>query len=476
MHSEDVGPHPFRFPVEDGADAEIHRLHAAEGALHGGEGLVGPDRLLGGEQGRFGVGADDVEAVEGLFGGDGFRVAAVGEGGVGGLGVEVLLHLELADDLPDPALDGVGSAQGPALAADSPDHRFQFLFGAAEQVFAFPPAFGFEAGVEADHQAFAGEQVGGDLGQVALVEEGGVHLSVGHQGADGGGAQGGDPAEPVLGAQVFAEAFGGEHSPVADQDHLAESEAVPQFFDLGGDGLGVGGVPGEDLDRDRAAFAGAEQPEDDLEGAALSVAAVSAPGQGAPAPLEVGGGEVVEDEGVVAQVPGGQPVLDGFLAGAEPVEGVVEFVLLDFAEIEEGSQGGGGGAGVEGAGGGEFGAGVEDAGADEGEGEAAEAGGDAVEQGREAEAAEGSEDGGGMSVGEGAADLEGVFGGDQGLALEEAVEGFDSGGVSAVEFGEVGEGAFLGDSVFAVGLAEEDGGQGVAVGDVVDEHGYEYRS
>ena len=109
-----------------------------------------------------------------LFRGDGFRVAAVGEGGVGDFGEEVLFHLELADDRLNPLDDAFGSAQGPAFAAGGLGDGFQFLLGAAEQVFAFPAAFGFEAGVEADRQAFSGEEVGGDLGQVASVPRAGV--------------------------------------------------------------------------------------------------------------------------------------------------------------------------------------------------------------------------------------------------------------------------------------------------------------
>ena len=371
---EDVGTDPVGAAVVDGADLEVERLHAAEGGLHRGEGLVGADGLFGGEQFGLGIGAEDVEAVEGPFPGDGVFVPAEDEGGVGDFGEEVLFDLEAADEGSDPLPDAGGAAQRSALAPGGGGDGFQPPFGAGEQVFALAAALLGEPGVEADHQALPGVAVGGDLGQVPPVEEGGVHRAGFDQGAEVGGAERGDPAEALLRAQVLADAPGGEHPPVADQDQLAEAEAVAEFGHLGGHRPGVGGVAGEDLDGDRAALPGAEQAEDDLQGVALAVAAVAAPGQRAASALEVGGGEVVEDEGVVAEVLGGQPGLDGRLAGAEPVEGGVELVLLDLAEIEEGAEGGGGGLRGEGPGGGEFGAGGEEAGGDEGQGEVAGAG------------------------------------------------------------------------------------------------------
>ena len=99
--------------------------------------------------------------------------------------------------------------------------------------------------------------------------------------------------------------------------------------------------------------------------------------------FHVGGGEVVEDEGVFLEMAAGEALFDA----GQPVHGVVEFVLIDIAEAEEFSQGGDGGFGGQGACGGEFGAGVDDAGDDEGDGEiAVPAAG--------SESSEGSEDGG----------------------------------------------------------------------------------
>jgi hypothetical protein len=84
------------------------------------------------------------------------------------------------------------------------------------------------------------------------------------------------------------------------------------------------------------------------------------------------------------------------------------------------------------------------------------------------EAAEGAENGGDMAVRERAENLEGTVDGDKGLAFEEAAEGVDlSGGPG----GEIGECAFVDFGAIADGLAEEDGGRGVAVRDGLNIHG-----
>ena len=61
-------------------------------------------------------------------------------------------------------------------------------------------------------------------------------------------------------------------------------------------------------------------------------------------------------------------------------------------------------------------------------------------------------------------------GGDGEAALEQDAQAFDE--VSG-PLGEVGEGAFLDLAVVAVGLAEQDGGWGGAVGDGLNVHDYD---
>ena len=87
-HAEEVGTDAVRSSVVDGADLEVHRFEAAEGAFDPGEVFVGADGANGVEALGLDIGADDVDAVEFFFGGD--VEAFEGEGVLGDLGVEVL--------------------------------------------------------------------------------------------------------------------------------------------------------------------------------------------------------------------------------------------------------------------------------------------------------------------------------------------------------------------------------------------------
>src|SRR5262249_56113747 len=126
----------------------------------------------------------------------------------------------------------------------------QFL-GGGEEFFAGAGAVGGQGGVAAGDQPLAGELRAGDLGQVLLIEQGHVQRAVlGHQLADGGGAQRGDPPVGVLALQLAA-VFGGvegldpgagNHPPVAHHDHLGQAELVPDDLDDLGEGGRVAGV------------------------------------------------------------------------------------------------------------------------------------------------------------------------------------------------------------------------------------------
>jgi hypothetical protein len=83
--------------------------------------------------------------------------------------------------------------------------------------------------------------------------------------------------------------------------------------------------------------------------------------------------------------------------------------------------------------------------------------------------AECAERSGNVAVGSGAQNLESVGRGDQGLAFEDAAEGLDFGWRPG---GEVGQSALDDAGAEAGGLAEEDGGRGIAVGDGLDIHGF----
>ena len=198
----------------------------------------------------------------------------------------------------------------------------------------------------------------------------------------------------------------------------------------------------------------------------LAVPGVAAGGQRSPAAFDVGGGHVGADEAALGEVLPGELGLDAGLALQEPVQGFVEVVWGEVPEWEGLAEG----VGVEAAGGGQLGAGLEDAGGDQGDGEVAEARGLGIEEGLQAEQAQGAEDGGDMAVREGPLDAEGLGqAGDGGAALEQGAEVVDE---RLGPRGEVRQGAFADFAVCTEGLAEEHGRRRVAVGDTLDIQGY----
>ena len=132
------------------------------------------------------------------------------------------------------------------------------FFGGGEQLLPLASALDGEARIAADDEPFAGEVVALDFGEVPLVEQGGVHRFVGDEFPDGGGAQGGDPAQPLDSGEILPDAGGGEHAPISHQDHAGEAEAEAELVHLAGHRLRVAGVAFEDFDGDGTPFGGAE--------------------------------------------------------------------------------------------------------------------------------------------------------------------------------------------------------------------------
>ena len=254
---------------------------------------------------------------------------------------------------------------------------------------------------------------------------------------------------------------------VADEHHALEAEAGAQLVDLAGHRRRVGGRALEDLDRHRTALGGAQQPEDDLQRAGLAVAAVPALGQRALGAFHVAGGQVVEHQRVLAQMPRGQALLDARLPLDQPVHRRIQLLWVDVAEPEHFAQGGRGAVGGQGAGGGQLRPRVDDAGDDEGEDEVAAAAGAAGDKLVQPELLEGAEHGGDVAVGQAADAGEGVFGIDEWLPAQHAAQHVDGGGG---QLGEVSERTLPDTATIAVGLAEEHGGRGGAVGDALDIH------
>jgi hypothetical protein len=70
-----------------------------------------------------------------------------------------------------------------------------------------------------------------------------------------------------------------EHATIADQHHPRQTEPLRQCLDLVGDGLGITGVAGIDLDGDGSAVGVGEQAVDDDRQAGLAIAVVAEAGQ-----------------------------------------------------------------------------------------------------------------------------------------------------------------------------------------------------
>ena len=177
-------------------------------------------------------------------------------------------------------------------------------------------------------------------------------------------AQRGDPVEPGR-AQRLLDPRAGQHAAVADQDHVAQPEALLQLGDLGGDGGWIGGVAFEHLDRHRTTIRGTQQADHQLRPVAAAVAAVAVAGQRTAAALEIGGGDVVEHQCAVLEMTACELVFDERLLAAEPVEGGVDLAGGDAAEAKGFAQRVAGGGGVEHARGGQFGRRIEQPGDDE---------------------------------------------------------------------------------------------------------------
>ena len=102
-------------------------------------------------------------------------------------------------------------------------------------------------------------------------------------------------------------------------------------------------------------------------------------------PFQVGGGDVIEDQGGALKVASGQRFLDPGLPLPEPVQHVEHLVAGDGTEVEQDPEAAVGGIGGESPGGGQLGAGVDEAGDEGGQGQVALAAGGAVKDAGKAE-------------------------------------------------------------------------------------------
>ncbi len=182
-----MGLDAFLEPVEHRPQVQVVGLDVAEVPFHVFEVLVGGDHGGAVQFGGGDRGAEHVEPVQGGFGVDPVLPALDGQAGIGDGDGEVLAGLVLADHLADLDADRPGAGEPAGL--DAGEEGGEQLLGGGQQVLADPGAVGGQDRVAAGDQPLAGEVIGGDLGEVLLVEQAELQRPVvGHHLADGRGA------------------------------------------------------------------------------------------------------------------------------------------------------------------------------------------------------------------------------------------------------------------------------------------------
>lgn len=178
----------------------------------------------------------------------------------------------------------------------------QGQLGGVEQFAALAGARLGERRVAADDQALARVIGAGDLDEIALVEQRDLQRAIiGGECLDIGGAQRGDPVEPSR-FELLGDARLGDHPAITDQDHAAQTKALPQLVDLDLELGWVGGVAGENFDRHRTAGGRAQHTKDDLPLVGFAVTAVAEARQRAATTFQIGRGHVVEHQCPLGEV------------------------------------------------------------------------------------------------------------------------------------------------------------------------------
>ena len=251
----------------------------------------------------------------------------------------VLAHLAPVDDLadPDPDLVGVDEPAG----GDRGDDLAEVGVGGGQQGGALAGAFVGQRRVTAGHQPLAGVVGMGDLGEVGLVEQAdswsgpSSAASAATSGARSAVTQPNPPR-----SRNAAILRTGDHPAVADQHQVGQAELGAHHVDGGGERGRVGGVAGEDPDRDRPAVGVGEQPVVDLWVAAFAVPGVAEGRQRAARAGHIRRAQVEQRHPAGGQVPGGQRGLDGVLAAEQPVQRRVHLVGGRVGHPQVGGQGG----------------------------------------------------------------------------------------------------------------------------------------
>jgi hypothetical protein len=136
-----------------------------------------------------------------------------------------------------------------------------------------------------------------------------------------------------------------DHAAISDDRDMTGGEPFGKLVDLVAEGHRVGGVAGKRLNRDRFALAVAEQAVHDLPFALLAVALITEGGQVVVRAFQITAGHIVEEQvGLpIGLVKTEQPILDRVLTLGQPVEIVVQVILVEgfeFQHVTGGMRGG----------------------------------------------------------------------------------------------------------------------------------------
>jgi len=126
----------------------------------------------------------------------------------------------------------------------------------------------------------------------------------------------------------------GDHAPIAHEHDASQAKALPGRCDDRGEAGRVGGVAGEDLDRQWQSAPCRHDPVLHLTRASLAVSRVAEAGELVLRGLHVRGGQVVAHDGILGEVTPNECPLDGVLAFEQPVHRTVGTVGVDVGDAE----------------------------------------------------------------------------------------------------------------------------------------------
>jgi hypothetical protein len=192
-----------------------------------------------------------------------------------------------------------------------------------------------------DDQPLAWEHVrSADFGEIAVIEQRQLQRPIlRRQSLDRRRAQAADPIDARR-LEIIADACRGDHSPIANQHHTTDPEAILDLLDLRTQRLRIGRVAVKDLNRNRQPLARTEQPVDNLRPIAPVIAAVSIARQWTATALKVGRTDVVEHQHAVLEMSPRQAVLDPALAIDQPIERLIGLALLHLTQAQNRSEAG----------------------------------------------------------------------------------------------------------------------------------------